>query len=116
MEPHTGIFAGRGGPSRSGGLRCVPVCGPLTANVLANVLRAEEAQGRSLHLLERHGALAWSRAELGFDRAWIAQAGERICLLAVEGASVALVEAPGGVNSPEVLALIRARMEPPGGG
>ena len=90
--------------------------GPITARVLANILRAEEAQGRSLHLLERHGALSWSRAELGFDRAWIAQAGERICLLAVEGASVALVEAPGGVNSPEVLALIRARMEPPGGG
>lgn len=93
--------------------RCV---GPITARVLANILRAEEAQGRSLHLLERHGALSWSRAELGFDRAWIAREGERICLLAVEGASVALVEAPGGVNSPEVLALIRARMEPPGGG
>lgn len=90
--------------------------GPRTARILACVLRAEEAKGRSQHLLERHGALAWSRAELGLDRAWLARDGERVCLLAVEGAFVVLVEAPEVADTPKVLALLQARLERLGGG
>lgn len=90
--------------------------GPCTARLLAYALQGEEARGRSRHLLERHGALRWERAELGFDRAWLARDGDRTCLLAVEGSSVALVEAPGGVDGPEALALLRARLERLGGG
>ena len=85
--------------------------GPLTARALANALRAEEARGRSLHVLERHGALRWERAELGFDRAWLARDGERVCLLAVEGAFVVLLEAPKGAESPQNLVLLQEKLQ-----
>lgn len=78
-----------------------------TARLLAALLRAEEARGRTQHLLERHGGLAWTAAELGLDQSWTAQDGARNCLLAVHGRTVVLLEAPEGAQFEAILARLQ---------
>ena len=83
----------------------------IAAKLNITAAQVEEARGRSLHVLERHGALRWERAELGFDRAWLARDGERVCLLAEEGAFVVLLEAPKGAESPQNLVLLQEKLQ-----
>lgn len=83
---------------------------PAVACLLAASLRAEEAGGRTLHLLERHGGLDWAEAQLEFDRAWAAQDGARTCLLVREGELVGLAEADCVEDASEAAALLRNRL------
>lgn len=80
------------------------------ASLLAALLRAEEAAGRTLHLLERHSGLSWEEMPPEQGRAWTAQDGGRTCLLVQEGNAVALIEAECPLTAPETVALLRERL------